>query len=945
MSSSSKDGKLKLLFFGTIGEQAEVFVKKLQALHSSKAGPFDAAFCVGACQVKGVVEHLLNETSTQDDDDNDNGNDSKQRIRLPLPVFLQETTESMTVLKELQQQHGSTTTTTSPSTPSNQDETNDQDDNTEEDAIPSLPVFEIIPNLYFLRNTAPPHRVQVWSLPLGQNAARRSIDSSLVVAACPSHFRSDSKATAAELLQGIQHVSYRGCDILLSTEWPQGIETIVPTTSTTTSDDASNNNNNNANISFDIADIALQARARYHVAVGNPATEKFVQSPPFAHLRSTTNTVTGMHAGRFLALGSVVDAAALKQRGGNKATKFVHALGLKPLQSMSRAEWEELSSSSNHKIAACPFTDDVYQKEETTGTMSASNKHSNNNNTGLSEASARRILAEQRAVPAGAQRWATKGNNRNNSSNRNDNDDVPDPDNKSLFVHGLHKDVTGILQSHQGNPVLLQAFQRYAATQVRKPPNAPTSSFCFVDFSTHEQARQCWTECRGNGITVQGVILEVKWASSGNNSRKRNNHDNEDGTANKRHKRLTEAEARDSSTIFFKLPPGQMVETVAEQQAIGEVLRLWMERTLEDALAPEGGGEEDRVTAADEPGLRVQISLPENDGNAKDSDQHQQQQQANYGFLEFASHAAASMALATLTGSTDGGILLPDAPQMPQKDLEGLRLHWGHGKKQRDNERNVIEDDTSGFKFERKHFPADSRQDCWFCLASSGCERHLITGVYDRCYSALAKGPAHVGHVLLISVQHTDQGALLDVQVSQEMDRLKDQLYRHASLTYDSDLFVFERAIQTKGGYHTHVHCVPIPTHLGVKLQATMMSQARKIGMQLREITSDLGMTALVKNNDDDDDDENNNQRQKQHQGYFYAEIITGGGRTKRRFLHKTASNAVVVPLQFGREVLAACLGQPKLAHWKSCVTSQEDETSMATKFRESFAKVQEDQQ
>jgi diadenosine tetraphosphate (Ap4A) HIT family hydrolase len=120
----------------------------------------------------------------------------------------------------------------------------------------------------------------------------------------------------------------------------------------------------------------------------------------------------------------------------------------------------------------------------------------------------------------------------------------------------------------------------------------------------------------------------------------------------------------------------------------------------------------------------------------------------------------------------------------------------------------MIEDAESGFRFERKHFPADGRTDCWFCLASESCEKHLITSVHDSCYTALPRGGMHPGHVLLIPVQHSSEGVLKNPRVAQEMEELKKALRKHAAQVYDqSDLFVFERAIQTRGGYHAHVHC------------------------------------------------------------------------------------------------------------------------------------------
>jgi len=154
------------------------------------------------------------------------------------------------------------------------------------------------------------------------------------------------------------------------------------------------------------------------------------------------------------------------------------------------------------------------------------------------------------------------------------------------------------------------------------------------------------------------------------------------------------------------------------------------------------------------------------------------------------------------------------------------------------------------------------------------------------------------------------------------------QLRQNAATAYDSDLFIFERAIQTKGGYHTHVQCIPVERKLGLKLQATMLAQARKLGMELREINSDVALQAVLSDEDDAGD----------AGGYFYAELPVSGSSEYKRFLYKAgASTNTTVPLQFGREVLAAVLGRPELAHWKSCVVDKEQEASIAADFRSSF--------
>jgi len=183
----------------------------------------------------------------------------------------------------------------------------------------------------------------------------------------------------------------------------------------------------------------------------------------------------------------------------------------------------------------------------------------------------------------------------------------------------------------------------------------------------------------------------------------------------------------------------------------------------------------------------------------------------------------------------------------------------------------------------------------------------------------MPKGPVHPGHVLLVPVTHTSKGAW--TLGGNEWVGLVEKLAEHASRTYESDLFVFERAMETRGGYHTHIQCVPIPRDTSTLLQTTMVAHAKASGFDLRSIQSDLGVKAILEPKD----------------SYFYAEIRT---RThSHRFLYKRESDAggVAVPLQFAREVLASVLKNPKLAHWKSCVVDREQETKLASEFRASF--------
>lgn len=700
-------------------------------------------------------------------------------------------------------------------------------------------IIKLNTNLYALQGSTNQHVGAIWNLPVAKTE--------ITVVSVPAHARLDALATKT-LQEKLSHVSYVGCDLLLTTEFPQGIEKLLPPACGQPG-------------SFDVADIALRARARYHVS---PHTV-FCQSNPFTHLVSSSSTFTPKHIGRFICLAPVVPVSQAKEKG--KPGKYVHALGMVPLQYMTASELDQKPDT----LERCPFTDDSYQIDGSRVLGSEAVK------PGLSEAHARRLMAAESSEQG--YRWEKK-------RKLAPGDEQVDESITTLFLHGLHKDVSGNLQT--GSVALLQAFQKYGISKVRRPP--ASSSYAFVEFDSHAAAKKCLEETAGE-IVVAGVHLTIKWATQGNKSSQSG------GPPTKKH-RLTEAEAMNSFTLYFSLARKILTEEVA---ASSEDLRKLMEATLEHALG------DPEVTAAAEEALQVKLRIVDTS--------------KSYGFLDFASHAAASMAMASLTGSTDGGMLdgeTVDKPAVPEL-LWGTSLHWAPEK---NREISQTMQTASGVKFDRQHFPADSRTDCWFCLASPTCEKHLITSVHNQCYIAMPKGPIHKeGHVLIVPVGHSSQGALSQPGLCVELDALKERLRKHAADKLDTELFIFERAIQTKGGYHTHVQCVPVPPNTGPKLQATMMGMAKASGFQIREINSDIGLAAMAE------------------EGYFYAEIAAPKGDNKR-FLYRAGPGAVV-PLQFGREVIASVLDNPKLAHWKACVLEEAEETTLAMEFRKSFSEYE----
>jgi hypothetical protein len=165
---------------------------------------------------------------------------------------------------------------------------------------------------------------------------------------------------------------------------------------------------------------------------------------------------------------------------------------------------------------------------------------------------------------------------------------------------------------------------------------------------------------------------------------------------------------------------------------------------------------------------------------------------------------------------------------------------------------------------------------------------------------------------------------MVNRKTASELDSLKAKLRLHTRTALKKDLFVFERSIQTKGGYHSHIQCIPVDLDSGPAIQKVMLEMASKAGFRLKEITGELSLHAL-------EDDWS--------AGYFYAEIaLPGGGDEFRRFIYRAGDENGTVPLEFGRMVIAEVMGNPQIRQWKACVVSQEKETELAAEFRKSLS-------
>lgn len=272
-----------------------------------------------------------------------------------------------------------------------------------------------------------------------------------------------------------------------------------------------------------------------------------------------------------------------------------------------------------------------------------------------------------------------------------------------------------------------------------------------------------------------------------------------------------------------------------------------------------------------------------------------------YGFVEFASHDAAKAAFSLLDQ--------PDAP---------LQVRWGKA-------RPVPAEDRP----KRPRFEADSRKDCWFCLASPTCETHLVGGIATEVYLTLPKGGLTPHHVLLVPINHVGSQVDLSPTELRELYQFKTSLARFFYQGLQgSGMVVFERFADTKGTYHMHQQIVPVdPKHLRSVVDI-FKQEGRPRGMRFAELPVNDPEAALP--------DEPGNEH------YFFVEFWLpdeqgAAGAPTNRLVYRCAPGSRI-PIQFGREVMANLMGAPERGHWKACQVPKDEEARMTEAFKQEFA-------
>ena len=235
-------------------------------------------------------------------------------------------------------------------------------------------------------------------------------------------------------------------------------------------------------------------------------------------------------------------------------------------------------------------------------------------------------------------------------------------------------------------------------------------------------------------------------------------------------------------------------------------------------------------------------------------------------------------------------------------------------------------------KRKREDFVSDQRtwvnDSCWFCMASPQFESHFVVSVGDDAYVCMAKGPLLPMHALILPVAHVPCSLMLTPEAKAEVCAYVSAL-RSCFEARGAALLLFERYMGSGSFEHMHLQALPIPARLAGGARAAFEEHGRRLGISFEVLPAGSTVEGRLGGNP---------------QPFFSAALPSG-----ETMLHllSTGKPGKRHPLQFGREVVATLLGNPRRADWKLCLpqpapgeraSTQELEARLADDFKQAFA-------
>lgn len=129
-------------------------------------------------------------------------------------------------------------------------------------------------------------------------------------------------------------------------------------------------------------------------------------------------------------------------------------------------------------------------------------------------------------------------------------------------------------------------------------------------------------------------------------------------------------------------------------------------------------------------------------------------------------------------------------------------------------------EDDKKKKRKKKEKIVFDQDKCWFCLASSAVEKHLIVTVATTAYLALAKGGLVEEHFLICPIEHIQSSVGQPDMVKEEVEQFKESIRKFYARNGNVAVF-FERNFKTS---HMQLQAVPIPKNATKEIKEIFMA-------------------------------------------------------------------------------------------------------------------------
>lgn len=203
------------------------------------------------------------------------------------------------------------------------------------------------------------------------------------------------------------------------------------------------------------------------------------------------------------------------------------------------------------------------------------------------------------------------------------------------------------------------------------------------------------------------------------------------------------------------------------------------------------------------------------------------------------------------------------------------------------------------------------RGPCWFCLAGTEVEKHLIVSVGDFSYLAMPKGALSSNHVLILPIGHFPSSLDIPDEVKNEMDQFKKSLLATAK-SHGQDILFFERNFKSQ---HLQIQAVFVPSLKLEEFDRILTSTCKPYKIDLVSLADGASLSEVFE------------------PGNLYFAIEFNG-----RQVRYCSIEASTFPLQLGREIAANILQCPNKVNWKDCALEQNEESRLVLKFRSTFS-------